>query len=577
MPSDLSAVRPSGRRLASSFGGITRLPLLLFALTLAAGVSSASAGAPANDDFPGIPISSLPFTDSQNTQDATVEPGEPASECLFGLPAAATVWYTYTPSADGVLAASTAGSDFDLLLAVWTQSSFPGGGLAEVGCTDPFNGQTTVAVEVEAGRTYYFQIGGFEFGDPTGQLSFHLEAGVPATNDDIAQATVIGSLPFNDTTLTTGTDTEDMEPSPTCLMGEKIRATVWYAYTPSADGILVADMTGTSYYAVVTALTGVPGDFTQVACTIVSPGEGGALGFRVQGGIAYHLQIGGFAFDGQSPSGFLELTLDTFDLPPCPTAEFTVNDPSADAFPSMSRGYDAVSTSVGSDGQHVCIEVQLADPLLPGAVKVDDWFAGVLVMDLDQNENTGFQEFFDDLCRAPSGLGVDAFTSFSLDGGLIVPVADLSFEPFFAPQTKYAVFIAEEDSFKIIVPATASGDDLFSFVLIIGNYREPTDCAPNSGSLTSTSPQLKFGDIDCDDSASAVDSLKILRFIAGLSIAQQPGCPLPDDVVAALSGFFADLNCDGSVNAVDALALLRHVADLPVNQHQPCQPIGDPV
>ena len=285
MPSDLSAVRQLGRLFGQLCWRVARLLLPLSGALMAGAIASASVGAPGNDDFPGISISALPFTDTENTEGATVEPGEPVSECLFGLSANATIWYTYTPPANGVLAASTAGSDFDLALAVWTESNFPGGGLAEVGCSDPLNGQTTVAVDVEATRTYYFQISGFEFGDPTGELAFHLEAGVPATNNDIAQATVIGGLPFNDTALTTGTGTEVGEPAPTCLMGEKIEATVWYAYTPSADGVIVADMASTSYSSIITAWRGAPGDFTQVACTIASA-SGGALGFPVEGGVA---------------------------------------------------------------------------------------------------------------------------------------------------------------------------------------------------------------------------------------------------------------------------------------------------
>jgi hypothetical protein len=35
-----------------------------------------------------------------------------------------------------------------------------------------------------------------------------------------------------------------------------------------------------------------------------------------------------------------------------------------------------------------------------------------------------------------------------------------------------------------------------------------------------------WGDVDCSGAVSPVDSLKLLRFDAGLSVAQEEGCPL---------------------------------------------------
>jgi hypothetical protein len=40
-----------------------------------------------------------------------------------------------------------------------------------------------------------------------------------------------------------------------------------------------------------------------------------------------------------------------------------------------------------------------------------------------------------------------------------------------------------------------------------------------------------WGDVDCNDEVSPVDSLKILRFDAGLSVDQEAGCPPMGDTV----------------------------------------------
>jgi thermitase len=72
-----------------------------------------------------------------------------------------TVWYRIVPSTSGALTASTAGSGFDTVLAVYRGSSITG--LAGLACNDDYNGglQSQVQVQVTAGQTYYVQLGGY--------------------------------------------------------------------------------------------------------------------------------------------------------------------------------------------------------------------------------------------------------------------------------------------------------------------------------------------------------------------------------------------------------------------------------
>ena len=53
-------------------------------------------------------------------------------------------------------------------------------------------------------------------------------------NDDVASATVVGSLPFTDAVDTTDATVEGSEPSYYC--GYQVGATVWYTYTPTTTG-----------------------------------------------------------------------------------------------------------------------------------------------------------------------------------------------------------------------------------------------------------------------------------------------------------------------------------------------------
>lgn len=87
--------------------------------------------------------------------------------------------------------------------------------------------------------------------------------------------------------------------------------------------------------------------------------------------------------------------------------------------------------------------------------------------------------------------------------------------------------------------------------------------------------QLVQGDIDCSEAVDSVDALKVLRFSAGLSIAQTEPCPDPPSVVAAFP--FSDVDCNGAVNSVDALKILRSAAGLGVTQMDPCTDIGLPL
>jgi hypothetical protein len=78
------------------------------------------------------------------------------------------------------------------------------------------------------------------------------------------------------------------------------------------------------------------------------------------------------------------------------------------------------------------------------------------------------------------------------------------------------------------------------------------------------------GNVDCTDSPNAVnaiDALKVLRFSASLSAAQEEPCldiGLPRLLKPPLDWKLGDVDCDGNVNAIDALKILRANAGLSV-------------
>lgn len=145
---------------------------VLVTLMLAA-APAAFAVAPSNDNFEdAIPVPGLPFIDSQDTSQATTEPGD--QECAgIGY----TVWYSVTTGTDIELEASTFGSDYDTTVSVYTQGP---GGLSQLACNDDAAGtlQSRVRFDATAFETYYIQVGTF-YGTPGGNLNFLVQEAPP--------------------------------------------------------------------------------------------------------------------------------------------------------------------------------------------------------------------------------------------------------------------------------------------------------------------------------------------------------------------------------------------------------------
>lgn len=110
-----------------------------------------------NDDFAdAIVINSLPYIDTINNQDASLEVGEQLPGC--GYNTGRSVWYSYTPGTNQTLWIDTGGSNVDTVLAVWTGSTL--GSLTPVICDDNGGISRTsfLQTNVTSGVTYYIAI-----------------------------------------------------------------------------------------------------------------------------------------------------------------------------------------------------------------------------------------------------------------------------------------------------------------------------------------------------------------------------------------------------------------------------------
>jgi len=153
---------------------------------------------PANDNFSSATtITSLPFGDTVDTTAALIEVDEPTPSCAsFGKQK--TVWYAFTPETSGSISAGFNSISFTPTLAAYTGASLED--LSEVGCR-AFGSRLTFLVD--AGTTYYFQVGGFSVNEG-GLIEFNLMVTpqpVVNMNVSVSDPSVFDTIQFCDSSF----------------------------------------------------------------------------------------------------------------------------------------------------------------------------------------------------------------------------------------------------------------------------------------------------------------------------------------------------------------------------------------
>src|SRR6266498_706731 len=255
---------------------------------------TALAEPPGNDDFDAaVAVGSLPFSNSISTVGATSAPDDPTGCTNNG-----SVWFNFTPDHDTLLQADTFGSGYDTVLSAYigtrgALSLVPGACNDDSGST-----QSRITFTSTAGTAYHFLVGQC-CGSGGGSLTFSLREVTRAANDDFANAVDIASLPFQQSTDTTGATVEPGERMGSC---GAIRGSLWYSFTPASTGSLTATSSSAAFPEI-TVFTGASlTALTQVACNTFS-----ALTFRAVAGQTYYLQLGDAFNSGPGP---VQLNLD---------------------------------------------------------------------------------------------------------------------------------------------------------------------------------------------------------------------------------------------------------------------------
>ena len=126
---------------------------------------------PANDAFAeATSVSALPFSDTVDITNATMEPNERTPSCSYGS-SGRTVWYAFTSTETRTVTASV-NTWFPTVVAAYSGGSLAT--LTEVGCR---NYSGPLSFRAQAGTTYFFQVDGM-FGY-AGVLQFTLNVPPP--------------------------------------------------------------------------------------------------------------------------------------------------------------------------------------------------------------------------------------------------------------------------------------------------------------------------------------------------------------------------------------------------------------
>ncbi|HKN55205.1 MAG TPA: PKD domain-containing protein [Amycolatopsis sp.] len=254
----------------------------------------AHAAPPSNDDFDNSTgIAALPFTTQQDAGEATKATDDPF--WCQGYNVTSTVWFHYTANANGLLRATTTGSDHSTILSAHTGRR---GDLRGVNNACGTGNNATITFRATAGTTYYFMVAGYDV--PLGAVSFALDNIAPAANDNFANAEPVSSLPFTAQPDLSIASFEADEPDSTCVY-DKATPSVWYAYTTSGPAHSVTARVEASGTAVTVYTGNTLPELRQVACAGDSPSV-----FRANPGTTNYIRVTGPYVNYQQVKLFLD-------------------------------------------------------------------------------------------------------------------------------------------------------------------------------------------------------------------------------------------------------------------------------
>ncbi len=261
--------------------------------------------APTNDDFANRAIlNGFPASTTGSNVEATLEPEELIA--YYGFRDDRSVWWSWTSPVSGDVAISSAGSDFDTELLVFTGNALTNLALVAVNDNETNDVLSSrVTIEAQAGATYQISVRGMD--NASGHVRLSLGPATPPANDDFTNATPLTGTYVTATNYNFDATTEPGEP----LLGNGDNAgkTLWWNWTAPTNGWVRIDTDGSDFDTRLGVFTGSAlADLKRVAYN-----DDEAIGhpqsrviFPVTAGALYHIDVDGSA---QDPDGTIILTV----------------------------------------------------------------------------------------------------------------------------------------------------------------------------------------------------------------------------------------------------------------------------
>ncbi|RYZ03779.1 MAG: hypothetical protein EOO73_26465 [Myxococcales bacterium] len=244
----LSAMRPVGRSFIEPIllnnGPLVNDPRVGIARTRLDVASSAIAmiGAIPDDFSAARALSGISALTTTGSYGVTLEAGEPVHA---GVPQGGSVWFSWTAPYTGPATVTTAGSDFDTVLAVYTGSSVDT--LTEVTANDDASGPgpSGVQFQAQANTTFRIAVSGKVVGGQAQRGVVRLRINGAPTNDALANAVGLpGDLPIGPIAGDNLGATKELGEPHHC--GNDGGASVWYTFQPSSwSGLVTATISPT--------------------------------------------------------------------------------------------------------------------------------------------------------------------------------------------------------------------------------------------------------------------------------------------------------------------------------------------
>lgn len=332
---------------------------------------------------------------------ATGETGEP-NHASASTPLA-SVWWKWTPTANGQLTLDTFGSSFDTTLAAYTGTAL--GSLTARGSSNDADStlQSRVTFSVLSGQSVWIAIDGA--GSAEGSIVFNYlfqPDAVSVPNDNFAARTVLGSGTQAVTGSNIGATGESGEPDH--IGASSPLASAWWSWTASQTGTVVIDTNGSDFDTVLAVYSG----SSLAGLTLVAGNDDGGEGtnsritLAVQSGQVLQIAVDGFG----SAQGGIDLNVTFTPGTPQPP----VNDNFASSF-LIGPGIDLVTGS----NQFATGQTDEPSHHISGVVPLNSvwwrWTApsnGTLTIDLAGSEFNA--EEMDTILAVYRGTAVNALT-----------------------------------------------------------------------------------------------------------------------------------------------------------------------